>query len=105
MAERDEFELSVPICEQSDDSLRLSFATSRQNAIALQRISSLIVQVRYQLRRAVIPRNSALFVHQSGDRYPSKPIADGSKAPLALTRVSGAPKQPLVASLCRRGSF
>jgi hypothetical protein len=104
MAERPEFELSVPIFEQSDDSLRLSFATSRQNAIALQRISSLIVQVRYQLRRAVIPRNSALFVHQSGDRYP-KPIADGSKAPLALTRVSGAPKQPLVASLCGRGSF
>jgi hypothetical protein len=26
LAERDEFELPVPICEQSDDSIRLSFA-------------------------------------------------------------------------------
>jgi hypothetical protein len=28
--ERGEFELPVPICEQSDDSIRLSFATSRR---------------------------------------------------------------------------
>ena len=32
MAERGEFELPVPICEQSDDSIRLSFATSRRTA-------------------------------------------------------------------------
>ena len=32
MVERGEFELSVPICEQSDDSIRLSFATSRRTA-------------------------------------------------------------------------
>jgi hypothetical protein len=30
MAERGEFELPVPICEQSDDSIRLNFATSRR---------------------------------------------------------------------------
>jgi len=29
LAERGEFELPVPICEQSDDGIRLSFATSR----------------------------------------------------------------------------
>jgi hypothetical protein len=43
LPERGEFELPVPICEQSDDSIRLSFATSRDellNAIGLQRISS-----------------------------------------------------------------
>ena len=32
MVERGEFELPVPICEQSDDSIRLSFATSRRTA-------------------------------------------------------------------------
>jgi hypothetical protein len=32
LAERGEFELPVPICEQSDDSIRLSFATSRRTA-------------------------------------------------------------------------
>jgi hypothetical protein len=32
VAERGEFELPVPICEQSDDSIRLSFATSRRTA-------------------------------------------------------------------------
>jgi hypothetical protein len=32
VAERDEFELPVPICEQSDDSIRLRFATSRRTA-------------------------------------------------------------------------
>src|ERR1700751_2344804 len=31
MAERSEFELSIPVCEQSDDSIRVSFATSRRN--------------------------------------------------------------------------
>jgi hypothetical protein len=30
MAEGGEFELPVPICEQSDDSIKLSFATSRR---------------------------------------------------------------------------
>jgi hypothetical protein len=37
VAERGEFELPVPICEQSYDSIRLSFATrdELQNAIAL----------------------------------------------------------------------
>jgi hypothetical protein len=36
-----EFELSVPICEQSDDSIRLSLGhrDELQSAIALQRIS------------------------------------------------------------------
>jgi hypothetical protein len=32
LAERGEFELAVPICEQSDDSLTLCFATSRRTA-------------------------------------------------------------------------
>jgi hypothetical protein len=32
VAERGEFELPVPICEQSDDSIRLSFATLRRTA-------------------------------------------------------------------------
>jgi hypothetical protein len=32
VAEGGEFELPVPICEQSDDSIRLSFATSRRTA-------------------------------------------------------------------------
>ena len=32
MVERGEFELPVPICEHSDDSIRLSFATSRRTA-------------------------------------------------------------------------
>src|ERR1700731_72941 len=32
LAERGEFELPVPICEQSDDSIRLRFATSRRTA-------------------------------------------------------------------------
>jgi hypothetical protein len=32
LAERGEFELPVPICEQSDDSIRLGFATSRRTA-------------------------------------------------------------------------
>ncbi len=32
MVERGEFELPVPICEQSDDSIRLSFAISRRTA-------------------------------------------------------------------------
>ena len=42
MVERGEFELPVPICEQSDDSLGLSFPASRRtaSAIALQRIST-----------------------------------------------------------------
>jgi hypothetical protein len=32
LAERAEFELPVPICEQSDDGIRLRFATSRRTA-------------------------------------------------------------------------
>ncbi len=32
LAERGEFELPVPICEQSDDRIRLRFATSRRTA-------------------------------------------------------------------------
>jgi hypothetical protein len=42
LAERGEFELPVPICEQSDDSLGLSFAESRRtaNRYRLQRIST-----------------------------------------------------------------
>src|SRR5438445_4769362 len=32
VAERGEFELPVPVCEQSDDSIRLGFATSRRTA-------------------------------------------------------------------------
>jgi hypothetical protein len=32
LADRGEFELPVPICEQSDDSIRLSFAISRRTA-------------------------------------------------------------------------
>ena len=42
LAERGEFELPVPICEQSDDGVRLKFGLrdELQGAIALQRISS-----------------------------------------------------------------
>jgi hypothetical protein len=32
LAERDEFELPVPICEQSDDSIGLGFTTSKRSA-------------------------------------------------------------------------
>jgi len=44
LAERGEFELPVPICEQSDDSIRLSFATSRRTAKALSPCSALLVR-------------------------------------------------------------
>jgi hypothetical protein len=44
VAERGEFELPVPICEQSDDGIRLRFATSRRTA------------KRYQPRRAFLVR-------------------------------------------------
>ena len=42
LAERVGFELTVPICEQSYDSIRLSFATrdELQSAIALQRMAT-----------------------------------------------------------------
>ena len=42
LAERGEFELPVPICEQSDDSIRLALhiETNCKSAIAQQRISS-----------------------------------------------------------------
>ena len=59
LAERGEFELPVPICEQSDDSIRLSFATSRRTAkryrpgsAFLVRFSQLVGSVQVADRRA-----------------------------------------------------
>jgi hypothetical protein len=46
LAERGEFELPVPIYEQSDDSIRLSFVPSRRNCKALSPRSALLVRFR-----------------------------------------------------------
>jgi hypothetical protein len=45
LPERGEFELPVPICEQSDDSIRLSFATSRRTAKRLSPCSAFLVHL------------------------------------------------------------
>jgi hypothetical protein len=42
LAERSEFELPVPICEQSDNTIRLRFATSRRTASAIDRSAFLV---------------------------------------------------------------
>ncbi len=46
MVEGSEFELPVPIYEQSDDSIRLSLVTSRRNCKALLPRSALLVRFR-----------------------------------------------------------
>ena len=46
LAEGSEFELPVPIYEQSDDSIRLSLVTSRRNCKALLPRSALLVRFR-----------------------------------------------------------
>jgi hypothetical protein len=46
LAERGEFELPVPICEQSDDRIRLSFATSRRTAKRYRPCSAFLVLFR-----------------------------------------------------------
>jgi len=46
LPERGEFELPVPICERSDDSTRLTFATSRPNCKALSPCSAFLVRIR-----------------------------------------------------------
>jgi hypothetical protein len=46
LAERGEFELPVPICEQSDDSIRLSFCDIETNCKALSPCSAFLVRFR-----------------------------------------------------------
>lgn len=47
MAERVEFELPVPICEQSDNSIRLTFATSRRTAQRYRPGSAFLMRLRF----------------------------------------------------------
>jgi hypothetical protein len=67
MVEGSEFELPVPICEQSDDSFRLSFA-NRANGKTLSRCSAFLVSWNRSAigsERPLFQGILAFFVYQS----------------------------------------
>src|ERR1700683_3296756 len=68
-----QFELPIPICEQSDDSVRLGIATSRrtQSAITLQRISSALQGSSERPGQNGVPISGLLLRNQA--RCPSIP--------------------------------
>jgi hypothetical protein len=68
LAERGEFELPVPICEQSDDSIRLSFATSRRTAKRCRPCSAFLVRFGVagsKRSNLACPFIGSLLLHQS----------------------------------------
>jgi len=84
-AEGSEFELPVPICEQSDDGIRLRFATSRRTAKRYQPRRAFLVRFRVagsDRGKMACPSVGSLLRHQSRcpsshtlERFPSN-VAD-----------------------------
>jgi hypothetical protein len=81
--ERTEFELPVPICEQSDEGIRLRFATSRRTAKRYQPGRAFLVRFRVagsDRGKMACPSIGSLLRHQSRcpsshtlERFPSLP--------------------------------
>jgi hypothetical protein len=85
LAERGGFDLPVPICEQSDDGIRLRFATSRRTAKRYQPRRAFLVRFRVagsDRGKMACPSVGSLLRHQSRcpsshtlERFPSN-VAD-----------------------------